>query len=97
MGRVTGVNRWIFADVLMPESGYRQVFSQSNLSMPPTVRDLISALERAGFKDRGGKGSHRNFVHPRLSKPVTISGKLGDDAKRYQIRAVWSALAELQK
>jgi len=37
------------------------------------------------------------YVHPRLSKPVTISGKLADDAKQYQIRAVNSAIAELKK
>ena len=65
--------------------------------MPPKVRELIAQLEQAGFASRGGKGSHRNYVHPRLSKPVTISGKLGDDAKRYQIRAVNSAIAELEK
>ena len=33
----------------------------------------------------------------RLSKPVTVSGKLGDDAKQYQIRAVRNAIAELQQ
>jgi predicted RNA binding protein YcfA (HicA-like mRNA interferase family) len=65
--------------------------------MPPKVRDLIADLERAGFQDRGGKGSHRNFVHPKLSKPITISGKLGDDAKQYQIRAVRSAVVEVNK
>ncbi len=65
--------------------------------MPPKVRELVAALERAGFENRGGKGGHRNYVHPRLSKPLTISGKLGDDARRYQIRAVWNALAEVQK
>jgi len=53
--------------------------------MPPKIRELIRDLERAGFKDRGGKGSHRNFVHPELSNPMTISGKLGDDAKNYQV------------
>ena len=65
--------------------------------MPPKVRELIAQLEHAGFVDRGGKGSHRNYVHPRLSKPITISGKLGDDAKQYQIRAVRSAIAEVEK
>ena len=65
--------------------------------MPPKVRELIAQLEQAGFASRGGKGSHRNYVHPRLSKPVTISGKLGDDAKQYQIRAVNGAIAELKK
>lgn len=56
--------------------------------MPPKVRELIAELERAGFVNRGGKGSHRNFVHPNVAKPVTISGGLGDDAKHYQLRAV---------
>ena len=65
--------------------------------MPPKVRELIAQLERAGFVDRGGKGSHRNYVHPRLSKPITISGKLGDDAKQYQVRAVRTAIAEVEK
>jgi predicted RNA binding protein YcfA (HicA-like mRNA interferase family) len=63
--------------------------------MPPKVRELISALEHAGFENRGGKGSHRNYVHPRLSKPITISGKLGDDAKQYQVRAVARAIEEV--
>ncbi|MES1189825.1 MAG: type II toxin-antitoxin system HicA family toxin [Steroidobacter sp.] len=65
--------------------------------MPPKVRELISELQRAGFVDRGGKGSHRNFVHPKAVKPVTISGRPGDDAKRYQIRAVRVALEDLSK
>jgi predicted RNA binding protein YcfA (HicA-like mRNA interferase family) len=63
--------------------------------MPPKVRELIADLEKAGFVDRGGRGSHRNFVHPKLAKPVTISGKLGDDAKVYQIRAVRRAIEEI--
>ena len=65
--------------------------------MPPKVRELIAMLEREGFENRGGKGSHRNYVHPDLSKPITISGKLGDDAKQYQVRAVKRALEELAK
>lgn len=65
--------------------------------MPPKIRELVAELERAGFVDRGGKGSHRNYVHPGLSKPITISGKLGDDAKQYQIRAVRTAIAEVER
>lgn len=65
--------------------------------MPPKIRELVADLKRAGFKDRGGKGSHRNYVHPEQSNPVTISGKLGDDAKHYQIRAVRKAIAEVSK
>jgi len=65
--------------------------------MPPKIRELIRDLERAGFKGRRGKGSHRNFVHPEISNPITISGKLGDDAKNYQVRAVRRILEELEK
>lgn len=65
--------------------------------MPPKVRELVAELERAGFVNRGGKGSHRNFVHPRVARPITISGKPGDDAKHYQIRAVRSAIEEAKQ
>ena len=65
--------------------------------MPPKIRELIAELINAGFVDRGGKGSHRNFVHPKVAKPVTISGRPGDDAKHYQIRAVRSAVEEAKK
>jgi predicted RNA binding protein YcfA (HicA-like mRNA interferase family) len=53
--------------------------------MSPKVRERITDLQNAGFTDRGGKGSHRNFVHPKVAKPITISGALGDDAKHYQV------------
>jgi len=62
--------------------------------VPPKVRELIADLEKSGFSNRGGKGSHRNFVHPRVEKPITISGAPGDDAKHYQIRAVRRAIEE---
>src|SRR5437867_4995402 len=35
--------------------------------------DLVAQLERAGFVNRGGRGSHRNFVHPRLAKATARS------------------------
>jgi len=38
--------------------------------------------------NRGGKGSHRNFVYQKVSRPITISGAASDDAKNYQVRAV---------
>jgi predicted RNA binding protein YcfA (HicA-like mRNA interferase family) len=65
--------------------------------MPPKIRDLIADLKRAGFVDRGGRGSHRNFVHPTVAEPITISGNSGDDAKHYQIRAVRLAIEESKK
>ena len=65
--------------------------------MTRKIRKLIRELEIAGFVNRGGKGSHRNYVHPAVTKPVTISGKPGDDAKHYQERAVKAAIEESQK
>lgn len=65
--------------------------------MPYKIKDLIKQLEDAGFINRGGKGSHRNFVHPHVSKIITISGKENDDAKRYQEKAVKMAIKEAEK
>jgi predicted RNA binding protein YcfA (HicA-like mRNA interferase family) len=61
--------------------------------MPRKVRQLIADLQRAGFVSRGGKGSHRNFIHPNGPR-VTISGGLGDDAKPYQEREVRRRIEE---
>ncbi|MCK5097856.1 MAG: type II toxin-antitoxin system HicA family toxin, partial [Desulfobacteraceae bacterium] len=35
--------------------------------MPRKIKQLIKELEKAGFINRGGKGSHRNFVHPKVT------------------------------
>jgi predicted RNA binding protein YcfA (HicA-like mRNA interferase family) len=65
--------------------------------MPRKIRELIRNLEQAGFVDRGGRGDHRNFVHPKVAKPVTLSGNLGDDAKHYQEKAVQAAIKESKR
>lgn len=56
----------------------------------------MNLLEKNGFINRGGKGSHRNFSHVKGVK-ITVSGSPGDDAKRYQERAVKAALQEILK
>ena len=61
--------------------------------MPRKIRELIRALEQAGFVNRGGKGDHRNFEHSKGMR-VTLSGQLGDDAKRYQEREVLKKIQE---
>ena len=65
--------------------------------MPKKVRELIADLEKAGFINRGGKGSHRNFTQPGCLMPITISGKPGDDAKRYQEQAARESIEEAKK
>jgi predicted RNA binding protein YcfA (HicA-like mRNA interferase family) len=59
--------------------------------MPRKLRQLITDLEKAGFVNRGGKGSHRNFTHAKGVR-VTLSGGPSDDAKHYQERDVKRAL-----
>lgn len=59
--------------------------------MPPKIRELIKDLKAAGFVDRGGKGSHRNFRHPK-GVNITLSGGTGQDAKQYQIQDVKRAI-----
>ena len=63
--------------------------------MPRKIRQLIADLERAGFESRGGRGSHRNYKHPKGLR-VTVSGHAGDDAKHYQEREVRRAVDKLK-
>jgi predicted RNA binding protein YcfA (HicA-like mRNA interferase family) len=65
--------------------------------MSRKVRELIAELENHGFVNRGGKGSHRNSTYPRVARPITISGNAGDDARKYQEKAVEVAIAEARK
>lgn len=60
-------------------------------AMPPKIRNLIRDLMVAGFENRGGKGSHRNFRHPK-GVNITVSGRTGEDAKHYQVRDVKRAI-----
>jgi len=66
--------------------------------LPQNIRDLIKDLKQAGFIEigGGGKGSHRKFVHEHYPGAVTISGKLGDDAKPYQTKQIRQAVEEVE-
>lgn len=66
--------------------------------MPRKVRELISDLTRAGFEKKpGGKGSHRKFVHSKVKDCIVLSGKEGDDAKKYQEKDVKEAIEEASR
>ncbi|PAW66458.1 MAG: hypothetical protein B9S38_13620 [Verrucomicrobiia bacterium Tous-C4TDCM] len=56
--------------------------------MPRKIRQLIADLEKAGFVNRGGKGSHRNFLHLASNQRITLSGQEGADAQPYQEKEV---------
>jgi len=64
--------------------------------MPKKIRELITILEGAGFSNKGGKASHRNFLHSSGTK-ITISGKLGDNALKYQEKEVTSKIKKVKK
>jgi predicted RNA binding protein YcfA (HicA-like mRNA interferase family) len=64
--------------------------------VPKKLRELIRELMRAGFADRGGKGSHRNYAHASGVR-ITLSGSPAQDAKHYQERDVEKALREVEK
>ena len=49
-------------------------------------------LEKAGFVNRGGKGSHRNFKHSKTKIGVTLS-----DAEHYQERLVKQAIKKAKR
>jgi predicted RNA binding protein YcfA (HicA-like mRNA interferase family) len=66
-------------------------------SMPRKIRDLVRDLVKAGFEERRGKGSHRNFNHHALAEVVTISGRDGEDAKPYIEQAVRKAIDEVSQ
>ena len=65
-------------------------------SEPRKLRALIADLEKAGFRNRGGKGSHQNFEHDKGLR-VTLSGKPGDDALHYQEKEVRTKIQEASK
>jgi len=66
--------------------------------MPQKIRQLKATLSRAGFISRSAKGSHTKWYHPQFPAVfVTLSGKDGSDAQRYQIEDVQEALRRVGK
>jgi predicted RNA binding protein YcfA (HicA-like mRNA interferase family) len=65
--------------------------------MPRKIREIIQDLKSAGFYEiSGGNGSHRKFVHKNYAGAVTISGKIGEDARIYQEKQVAQALEQVK-
>ncbi len=49
--------------------------------------DLITLLEALGFREVGGRGSHRVFARPGIEEFINLQEEKGQ-AKRYQVRQV---------
>jgi predicted RNA binding protein YcfA (HicA-like mRNA interferase family) len=60
--------------------------------MPRKIRELKQLLRRYGFQELRGKGSHTNWTHPLYAGKITVSGKDGADAKRYQEQEILNAV-----
>ena len=61
--------------------------------MPVKIRKLKSELSKAGFLYRPGKGSHTHwYYHRDRSIKVSLAGKDGDDAQKYQLDDVYEAI-----
>lgn len=65
--------------------------------MPRKIRELKADLRASGFGERSGKGSHTVWHHPLIGGHIVVAGNDGDDAKRYQERAVRAAIAALRE
>lgn len=59
--------------------------------MPKNIVQLLRDLTKAGYKNRGGKGSHRNYEHA-CGHRVTMAIHGKGEAKHYQQRDVEEAV-----
>lgn len=55
--------------------------------------DLCYLLERLGFEEGGGKGSHLNYRMKGVREILTLQAH-GNKAKRYQVRQVREIISE---
>lgn len=58
--------------------------------MPKKLAQLLTDLAKAGYVNRGGKGSHRNYEHA-CGHRLTVSVHKGE-AKHYQQRDIEEAI-----
>jgi predicted RNA binding protein YcfA (HicA-like mRNA interferase family) len=56
-------------------------------------RDLERLLIALGFRHDRTSGSHRIYVHPKVTRPLSIQPQ-GKDAKPYQVRQLRAMIEE---
>lgn len=62
---------------------YAQLLQSASRSI--SFRDFEALLTAFGFEHVRTTGSHRQYVHPFISRPFPVQPD-GKDAKRYQVR-----------
>jgi predicted RNA binding protein YcfA (HicA-like mRNA interferase family) len=65
--------------------------------MPKKIRELKQMLQQAGFSELPGKGSYTNWIHSLYAGKITVSGKDGADAKRYQEKEVQATIESIKE
>ncbi len=58
-----------------------------------TFREFERLLLALGFKHDRTSGSHRIYVHPRATRPLSVQPR-GKDAKPYQVRQLRAMIEE---
>lgn len=66
-----------------PDKLYQQLLESTARSV--SFRDFERLLRSFGFELDRTAGSHRQYVHSRISRPFPVQ-PAGKDAKRYQVR-----------
>jgi predicted RNA binding protein YcfA (HicA-like mRNA interferase family) len=56
-------------------------------------RDFERLLAALGFKHERTAGSHRIYIHPKATRPLSIQPR-GKDAKPYQVRQLRAMIEE---
>lgn len=65
--------------------------------MPKKIKELKAMLAKANCICEQAKGSHTKWSHPLLEYKITISGKDGSDAKKYQEKDVKNFLKDIKE
>lgn len=63
--------------------------------MPRKKRDIRRDLRKLGFSESPGKGDHTVHRHPKLPYNISVDGRDGKDAERYDEDHVRQAKRDL--
>lgn len=69
--------------MVKPAKLYALLMQSTNRTV--SFRDFEKLLRAFGFEHDRTVGSHRQYVHPKVPRPLPVQ-PTGKDAKRYQVR-----------
>ena len=77
--------------MVKPAKLYAQLLQSTSRSV--AFRDFIALIEAFGFEYARTVGSHRQYTHPEVARPLPVQPE-GKDAKRYQVREFLALVEE---